>query len=133
MFRGFTRHLAPALLVFALLGGTALAQENTWVGKENGPQMRARLIDKEKNLARRLAVVEVEVKGVALADPTGSYPLPGEGHLQFRLDNSAYILPLNDRIAFEALAPGKHTIEVSLADHNYQLLTPTVELQITVP
>ena len=128
------RHLVLTLLACMLMALTAFAQENVWQGPQNGPRLRAQLADKEKNLQRRLAVVDVDVQGVALADPTSNqYSMPGQGHLRFRLDNGPYILPLNNRIAFEALTPGKHTIEVTLADNNYRLIAPKIELQITVP
>ena len=128
------RHLVLTLLACMLLAVAGFAQENVWVGPQNGARIRAKFVDKEKNLQHRLAVIDVDVEGAVLGDPTDqSYQMPGQGHVQFRVDNGPYILPSSNRIAFEALAPGKHTIEVTLADHNYRLMAPKIDLELDVP
>ena len=123
-----------AVAAWMFLPTRPVAQENVWQGVANGARLRAQLLDKDKNLQHRLAVVQADVEGVVLTDPTGDqYKMSGQGHVQFRLDQGPYILPLGNRIAFEGLTPGKHTIEVMLADSSYRPLGPKVELEVTVP
>lgn len=129
-----TKSLMVALLAGTFLMLTAAAQENVWQGSQNGPMLKAQLLDRNKNAQHRLAVVDVDVKGVVLTDPTSyEYSMPGEAHVQFRLDGGPYVLPMNNRVAFEGLTPGKHTIEVTLADNSYRPLGPKVTLDITIP
>ncbi len=120
------------LLLFSLL--SAAAQEGSWQGSEKGPQLKAQLTDKEKNAGRRIAVVDVDVRNLTLTDPI-SYPGNGPemGHLQYRLDGGPYILPMTNRLVFEGLAPGKHTIEVSLADGSFRPMGGKAELEVIIP
>jgi hypothetical protein len=124
---------AITLLLFSLLVLAAVAQENSWQGSDKGAQLKAQLVDKDKNAARRIAIVEVDVKNVALADPTDRGSSSDMAHLQFRIDGGPYILPMNNKIVFEGLAPGKHTIEVTLADKAFRLLGAKAELEVTIP
>ncbi len=126
--------LAFTLFFFCLFALPAAAQENSWQGPEKGPQLKAHLVDKEKNAARRIAVVEVDVRNVTLTDPiayrdSGS----GMGHLQYRVDSGPYILPMANQLVFEGLTPGKHTIEVSLADGAFRPLGAQVALELVIP
>jgi hypothetical protein len=78
--------------------------------------------------------VEVDVRNVTLTDPIayrdgGS----GMGHLQYRVDNGPYILPMANHLAFEGLAPGKHTIEVSVADGAFRPMGAQVALELVIP
>jgi len=126
--------LAFTLFFSCLAVVPAVAQEDSWQGPEKGPQLKAHLVDKEKNAARRIAVVEVDVRNVTLTDPIayrdgGS----GMGHLQYRADNGPYILPMANHPAFEGLAPGKHTIEVSVADGAFRPMGAQVSLELVIP
>ena len=120
------------LLLFSTF--PAVAQDSSWQGSPKGPQLKAELADKEKNASRRIVVVDVEVKNVTLTDPIG-YRGGGSdmGHLQYRLDGGAYILPMSNRLVFEGLTPGKHTIEVSLADGSFRPMGATAELEVLIP
>jgi hypothetical protein len=126
--------LAFTLFFSCLVVVPAMAQEDSWQGPEKGPQLKAHLVDKEKNAARRIAVVEVDVRNVTLTDPiayrdSGS----GMGHLQYRVDNGPYILPMANHPAFEGLAPGKHTIEVSVADGAFRPMGAQIALEVVIP
>ncbi len=126
--------LAFTMFLSCLFVLPATAQENSWQGPEKGPQLKAHLVDKEKNASRRIAVVDVDVRNVTLTDPiayrdSGS----GMGHLQYRVDNGPYILPMANQLAFEGLTPGKHTIEVSVADGAFRPLGAQVALELVIP
>ncbi len=54
-------------------------------------------------------------------------------HLQYRIDGGPYIVPMNNKIVFEGLTPGKHTIEVTLADNGFRLLGAKAELEVVIP
>src|SRR6185295_2250089 len=58
--------LAVALFLLLLLALPAASWDGSWQGPEKGPQLNAQLADKEKNAARRIAVVEVDVRNVTL-------------------------------------------------------------------
>ncbi|MBZ5652229.1 MAG: hypothetical protein LAO18_17305 [Acidobacteriia bacterium] len=126
--------LAVTVFFFCLFVLPATAQEDSWQGSEKGPQLKAHLVDKEKNAARRIAVVDVDVRNVTLTDPI-SYPDSGSGmgHLQYRVDSGPYILPMANQLAFEGLTPGKHNIEVSLADGSFRPMGAQAELEIVIP
>ena len=124
---------AVALSLLLLLILPAAGQDGSWQGPEKGPQLNAQLADKEKNAARRIAVVEVDVRNVTLTDPITYGGGPGMGHLQFRVDNGPYILPMTNRLVFEGLRPGKHTIEVSLADGSFRPLGAKSDLEVVIP
>ncbi|MGH9546491.1 MAG: hypothetical protein ACRD23_14890 [Terriglobales bacterium] len=126
--------LAFALFLVCFAIPPATAQEGSWQGSAKGPQIKATLADRDKNAARRIAVVEVDVKNVTLTDPityrdSGS----GMGHLQYRVDNGPYILPMTNRLVFEGLTPGKHTIDVSLADGSFRPMGADAKLQLVIP
>jgi hypothetical protein len=125
--------LAFTFSLFLLLILPAIAQENSWQGSEKGPQLKAQLADKDKNAARRIAVVEVDVRNITLTDPTGFSGSSGMGHLQFRVDQGPYIVPLNNRLILEGLTPGKHTISVSLADSSFRGLGAKADLEVVIP
>ena len=112
----------------------AVAQEGSWQGSDKGPQLKAQLTDKEKNASRRIAVVDVDVRNVTLTDPI-SYRGGGSefGHLEYRLDGGPFILPMANRLIFEGLTPGKHTIEVSLADGSFRPLGAKASLEVVIP
>ena len=125
--------LAFTLLLFLLLILPITAQENSWQGSENNPQLKAQLVDKGKNAARRIVVVDVNVRNITLTDPiTYVGGGPGLGHLQYRLDGGPYIVPMSNRLIFEGLIPGKHTIEVSLADGSFRPLGAKAELEVVI-
>jgi hypothetical protein len=126
---------ATMILLLVLLSiFSGAAQENSWQGSQKGPQLKAQLADKEKNANRRIAVVDVDVKNVTLTDPI-DYRGGGSdmGHLEYRLDGGPYILPMTNRLVFEGLAPGKHTIEVSLADGSFRPMGAKTELEVVIP
>ena len=120
-------------LLFPLLILPMSAQEDSWQGPTNGPQLKAQLADKEKNASHRIAVVDVDVRNVTLTDPISYGGGPGMGHLQFRLDNGPYLIPMSDRLVIEGLTPGKHTIEVSLADGSFRPMGAKTELEVQIP
>jgi hypothetical protein len=133
MMRAFcSQVITLLLLLFSVF--PAVAQENSWQGSPKGAQLKAELADKEKNAGRRIAVVDVDVRNVTLTDPIG-YRGGGSdmGHLEYRLDGGAYILPMSNRLVFEGLTPGKHTIEVSLADSYFRPMGAKAELEVVIP
>ena len=77
--------------------------------------------------------MDVDVRNVTLTDPITYGGGPGMGHLQFRVDNGPYILPMTNRLVFEGLTPGKHTIEVSLADGSFRPLGAKADLEVVIP
>ncbi|MGH9502298.1 MAG: hypothetical protein ACRD20_05560 [Terriglobales bacterium] len=126
--------LALTLFLSLLLPLAAAAQDGSWQGPVKGAQLKARLVDKDKNAARRIAVVEVDVRNVTLTDPINfAGGMSGAGHLQYRVDNGPYILPMSNRLVFEGLTPGKHTIEVSLADSGFRPMGAKAELDVVIP
>jgi hypothetical protein len=85
--RAFARVLLAA---FTQLAAAAMAQEHVWQGAANGPRMRAQIFDKDKNLQHRLAVVQADLEGAVLSDPTDhQFRMPDARHIQFRLDQGA--------------------------------------------
>ena len=126
--------LAFTLFFFCLFVLPANAQENSCQGPGKGPQLKAHLVDKEKNAARRIAVVEVDVRNVTLTDPIAYRDRgAGMGHLQYRSDGVPYILPMANQLVFEGLTPGKHTIEVSVADGAFRPMGAQVALELWIP
>ena len=91
-------------------------------------------MDTDKTASRRLYGVEVAVRIITLTDPI-SYRDGGSGmgHLQYRVDDGPYIVPMTNRLVFEGLTPGKHTIEVSLADGSFRPMGAKADLEIVVP
>ena len=74
------------------------------------------------------------MKNVTLTDPITYHDSgSGMGHLQYRVDQGPYILPMANRLVFEGLTPGKHTIEVSLADGFSVPWGPRSELEYSIP
>jgi hypothetical protein len=78
--------------------------------------------------------VEVDVRNVTLTDPINfGGGMSDAGHLQYRVDNGPYILPMSNRLVFEGLTPGKHAIEVSLADSAFRPMGAKAELDVEIP
>lgn len=133
MTRLLCRTSAITLLLFSFLILAAAAQENSWQGSDRGPQLKAQLVDKDRNASRRIVIVDVDVKNVALADPTERNSNSDTAYLQYRIDGGPYILPMNNKLVFEGLTPGKHTIEVTLADGAFRLMGPKAEMEVVIP
>lgn len=95
----------------------------------------ARLVDKTKNAANRMATVDVRVRGIRLVDPSFASQAPGsiQGHLLFQLDGGPIIATPTPRLSFRELAPGEHTISVNLADDDHMPIGLPVLLTVSVP
>jgi hypothetical protein len=144
---GAFRVWLPILLcvVAVLLSGsthTAMAQLRSladtdwtdWVGPSGAPQLRARLKAKAQNAAQHVAVVEVEVRNAFLDNPnviaqTGV----ALGILQYQIDQCPTIVTTDSQLQFQRLARGSHVITVVLIGRDNRLLTPRVNLQVTIP
>ena len=125
-------HWMTALLLALALASTAGAQTP---GAATKATMTARLVDADKKAAEHAATVEVTVAGVELMDPAAAKekPVPGQGHLHYRVDKGPVVATPSAKLSFHELAPGTHTILVVLAGNDHQPLGPKQELSVTVP
>jgi hypothetical protein len=138
------RSISVGILALLLAGCThaAIAQLKTladtdwtdWVGPGSGPQLRARLKDKDQNAAQRIAAVEVEVRNAFLDNPD-LVPQTGValGVLQYQIDQCPAIVTTDSELQFQQLSPGNHLISVALIGRDSRLLTPKANLQVTIP
>jgi hypothetical protein len=96
----------------------------------------AYVLDPEGGMRTKSATVQVEIRGnwhmIDPADTTGQ-PIPGEGHLHYRLDDGPVIATTATRLGFHELAPGSHVIRVTLAGHDHAPLGREQLLTITIP
>jgi hypothetical protein len=105
-----------------------------WVGPAGAPQLRARLKAKAQNAAQQVAVVEVEVRNAFLDNPNVIAQTGVEsGILQYQVDQCPTIVTTDSQLQFQGLAPGSHLITVVLIGRDNRLLTPRVNLQVTIP
>lgn len=122
------RVLVPALgLVFGI--ATALHAQS------GSPAIDAKLVDAEKNAAKKAATVIVTVTGVQMTDPASvaEKPMKGQGHLHYRVDDGPIIATTSTKLSFHELKAGAHTIEVVLAANDHNPLGPKQALKLTVP
>lgn len=143
----FGRRLAVLVGLGTLLmaGSThpAIAQVKTlaatdwtdWLGPDSGPQLRARLKDKDQNAAQHIAAVEAEVRNVFLDNPANVVPQTGAvvGVLRYQLDQCAPVVTIETQLTFQELAAGNHLITVTLIGLDNRALAPTANLQVTIP
>lgn len=132
--------LAIAIMIGALVLGTdpVAAYELTQVRAESPAQtakLTASLIDPEKKAQEKTASVEVKVQGIQLVDPatTGERPVPGQGHLHYRVDDGPVIATTSTKLSFHELARGEHRISVMLASNDHKPLGPEQTLTVKVP
>jgi hypothetical protein len=121
--------------LLCLSTGIAAAQEwSEWRGDSGGVRIRAGLRDHVQNAAKHTAAVEVEVQNVWLNYPN-AFVQPGirVGVLEYEVDECPKIITTETRLRFRDLAPGSHTITISLLGLDDQLLTPQVKLNLSVP
>lgn len=99
------------------------------------PAIEAKLVDPEKNAAKKAATVTVKVTGVEMTDPAsvGEKPMKGQGHLHYRVDDGPIIATTSTKLAFHDLKPGAHKFEVVLAANDHNPLGPKAMLNVTVP
>jgi len=133
------------VLAMLLAGSThtAIAQLKTladtdwtdWLGPDSGPQLRARLKDKNQNAAQHIAAVEAEVRNVFLDNPANVVPQTGAivGVLRYQVDQCAPVVTIETRLTFQQLAAGNHVITVALIGQDNRPLTPKANLQVTIP
>jgi hypothetical protein len=108
-------------------------------GSTVGPRFTARV---------KLTDFVIDVKAV------GKSPVPGRGHLHFRLDGGRFDIPEHSgengklakqlgvegkyspagtpEITYEKIPPGKHKLEVYLANNNHTLTGVEAEVEFTV-
>jgi hypothetical protein len=60
-------------------------------------------------------------------------PVPGQGHLHYRVDKGPVIATPTPKLSLHELAPGAHTILVMLVGNDHKPLGPQQELNVTVP
>jgi hypothetical protein len=122
------RVLVPAV---ALIFGASAAGR----AQSGSPSMDAKLVDPEKNAAKKAATVIVTVTGVEMTDPSsvGEKPMKGQGHLHYRVDDGPIIATTSTKLSFHDLKVGAHTFEVVLAANDHNPLGPKQTLKVTVP
>jgi hypothetical protein len=115
----------------ACSAGIAVAQEDTWVGQNNGPQLRVTLPNKNDYLKNRALRVEVAVQNVGLADPS-SYSVSGSGHVDYRIDDCPSLHMIATKMTFRDLKPGTHALTVQLVDNADRPEGATAKITVTV-
>jgi hypothetical protein len=129
------RTFLTTVIFCGLFATPSVAQNWTmWEGPQDGPRLRVQLRDKEQNARNHLAAIEVEVQNVWLHYPD---PIPQPGVqaavLQYRLDSCPPVLTTATRIRFDQLAPGDHTVVVTLLGPDNRPISPSASLQVKVP
>lgn len=97
--------------------------------------LTVRLVDPEKNAARRAATIDVRATGIELVDPatTGEKPQSGQGHLHYQVDSGFIIATTATKLSFHELKPGEHVIAVTLAANDHASLGAPQEVRVRVP
>ena len=98
-----------------------------------GPEISASLVDPEQNARRRRAVVKVSSWGTKIVDPAEAHGDPNANFIVYRLDDQPPIPSGSHRMVFDNLAPGKHTIAVTMADSQGHQEGDKSELKFEVP
>jgi hypothetical protein len=135
--------IPACVLAMLLTGSIQAAQQKTladtdwtvWLGPSSGPQLRARLRDKDQNGAQHIAAVEAEVRNVFLDNPANVVPQTGAvvGVLRYQLDQCAPVVTTDTRLSFQQLAAGNHVITLTLVGLDNRALAPNANLQVTIP
>jgi hypothetical protein len=95
----------------------------------------AKLVDPAVKAKSKTATVEVKVAASQLVDPdtTDGKPHPGQHHLHYQLDNGPVIATTATKLSFHNLAPGQHTIKVTLAENDHTAVGRENVLTVTIP
>jgi hypothetical protein len=104
-------------------------------GSATKSTMTAKLVDPEKKAATGGATVEVTTSGVELTDPAvaNEKPVAGQGHLHYQVDKGPVIATPTAKLSFHDLAPGSHTITVTLVSNDHKPIGPHQTLTVNVP
>jgi len=129
MIRLRTFAILVTLGLFALAAGPLYAKPDT------GIQLKASLVNRERNAAQKAAVVRVEISGLALVDPgtMGEGAMPGMGYIHYILDNCPAVGSSDTNLSFWGLSPGPHTIRVVLVGNDHKPLGVEQTLDVTIP
>jgi hypothetical protein len=120
---------SASLLAAVLLGGAGI-----WADQPDKPDMKAELVDADKNGARGAATVVVKVSGVTLTDPASANELPkaGQAHLHYQLDGGPVVATTSPKLSYHGLTAGEHKIVVMLAANDHNPLGPQQTLTVRV-
>ena len=112
-----------------------LPDRTTLAGQSGlGPLLTARLMHKEENAKHRRAVVEVQIDGVQLVEPSAKRtPKLDEGHIQYILDGGPVQISTVTTWSFENLSTGRHRIDVKLASNDDRPIGNGTTLKVDVP
>jgi hypothetical protein len=93
------------------------------------------LVDAEQKAQKKTATVKATVTGLRIVDPAASneYPVPGEGHLHYQVDNGFVIATTATKLSFHGLSSGQHKISVTLAGNDHQPLGAPEILTVNIP
>lgn len=93
------------------------------------------LVDAPAKALKKSATVDVKVAAINLVDPdaTDGKPKAGQGHLHYQLDKGPIIATTATKLSFHGLAPGPHTIVVTLAGNDHQPISRENSLSVTIP
>jgi hypothetical protein len=134
MHASWGNRLAIALLSGVFLTGVVAAQEGVWQGEQNHPMLRATFKNKDKNVEKHAAVVEVETQNIGLVtSDVSSYEGNDMGLLEYQVDQAPVLATADTRVMFRGLTSGKHTITVSLVNTQYKELGAEAKLEVDVP
>ena len=94
-----------------------------------------KLVNPEQQAAKHSATVQVTVTGIELVDPAtaGEKPVPGQGHLHYRVDAGVVVATPVPKLSFHELKPGDHVITVTLAANDHTPLGPPQMVNVNVP
>jgi hypothetical protein len=125
---------ALAVVLGIFLTGTVMAQDGAWQGQTGHPMLRATLKDKEKNLEKHVAEVEVETRNIALVNlGNTSYSGSDLGILEYQIDQGPVLATADTLVMFRDLSTGKHIITISLVGNDYKELGAKTELEVDIP
>ena len=109
--------------------------ENLDRALRNGEPVLVATLQRSERIADKSTAVKVSVVGLGLVDPhlVREEAQMGQGHVHYQVDDGPVIATVATKLYFQNLAPGRHTIVVSLAGNDHRPLGPKRILTLNVP
>lgn len=101
-------------------------QKSVTSTKTGNVTLTATLVDKATLAAKKMASLNVTVKGATIAHGA-------DAHIHYQLDNGPIIATSDTKLMFANLSPGSHTLVVTVANHQHQPLSDPQTITFNIP
>ena len=127
--------LATFCLSYAALADDSMSMSGKTSAMNSKATLTVQLLNQDKESKEGAAEVQVMAKNIKLVDPSksGEMAKSGQGHIHYQMDSGLIIATPASKLEFHGLAPGKHTLTVTLANNDHTPIGMPQSIDLTIP